>query len=193
MLSNLARHDEAIEQFQRALQTDPLNLTFNTNLGTEYGAARQYDRALDQFKKALELDPNYASAYVNLSFTYLDMGKYDLWLENWQKGSTLNGNPDFAHIAEEGAKAYATSGREAALRKVIELEEQLSKKQYVDPAQLAFFYADLGDKDKTFALLEKAFAEKSASLQFIKTIKQMDSLRSDPRYTDLVKRMGLTP
>jgi TolB-like protein/Tfp pilus assembly protein PilF len=193
MLSNLARHDEAIEQFQRALQTDPLNLTFNTNLGTEYGAARQYDRALDQFKKALELDPNYASAYVNRAFTYLDMGKYDLWLADWQKGSTLNGNPEFAHIAEEGAKAYAASGREAALRKVIELEEQLSKKQYVDPAQLAFSYADLGDKDKTFALLEKAFAEKSSGLQFIKTIKQFDNLRSDPRYIDLVKRMGMTP
>jgi eukaryotic-like serine/threonine-protein kinase len=193
MLSNLGRHEEALAQFQRALQTDPLNLTFNTNLGSEYDVGRQYDQALDQFKKTLEMDPNYASAHVNLAFNYLDMGKYDLWLDEWQKGSTLNGNPQFARVAEEGAKVYAKSGHEAAVRKVIELQEELAKQQYVDPAQIAFLYGDLGDKDKVFYWLEKAYAEKSSALGFIKVSKQLDCVRSDPRYADLVKRMGMTP
>ena len=139
------------------------------------------------------MDPNYASAHVNLAFTYFDMGKYDRWLEEWQKASTLNGNPQFARIAAEAAKVYVQSGRDAALRKVAELYEQLSKEQYVDPAQIAFMYAELGDKDKTFRLLEKAYAEKSTGLQFIKISKQLDGMRSDPRYADLVKRMGMTP
>ena len=193
LLSDLARHDEAIQQFRRALETDPLNVHFNTNLGIGFDNARQYEQAVDQFKKTIDMDPNFASAHVNLAFTYLDMGKYDSWVEEWEKGATLSGNPEFAHIAAEAAKVYALSGREAAVKKVIELQEQLAKKQYVDPANIAFMYAELGDRDKTFALLEKAFAEKSSGLQFIKINKQMDNVRSDPRYADLVKRMGLTP
>jgi serine/threonine protein kinase/tetratricopeptide (TPR) repeat protein len=193
LLSDLGRHDEAIQQFRRALETDPLNLHFNTNLGIGYDNARLYEQAVDQLKKTIEMDPNFASAHVNLTFTYFDMGKYDQWLEEWQKGATLSGNPEIAHIAAEAAKVYAVSGKDAAVKKTIELQEQLAKKQYVDPANIAFMYAELGDRDKTFALLEKAFAEKASVLQFIKINKQLDNVRSDPRYADLVKRMGLTP
>jgi serine/threonine protein kinase/Tfp pilus assembly protein PilF len=191
LLSDIGRHEEALEQFRRALETDPFNLTFNANLGVGYDSARQYDRAVEQLKKTIKMDPNSAAAHVNLAFTYLDLGRYDQWLDEWQQGSKLSGITEFSHIAEEAAKTYAQSGREAALKQVAELMEDLSKHQYVDPANIAYFYAAVGDKDKAFALLEKALAEKASGLQAIKTNKQMDNLRSDTRYTDILNRMGL--
>jgi serine/threonine protein kinase len=186
------RHDESLAQFKRALELDPLDVTFNTNLALGYGDARQYDLALDQFKKTFELDPN-ASAHGNLAQLAFDLGNYDLWLQEWKKAAIVNDDHEELAVAEEAAKVYAKSGYRAALSRVIDLELELSKRRYVDPAGIAYTYAALGMHDETFAWLEKAYSAKSESLQFVKVTKAMDKYRSDPRYIDLVKRMGLTP
>jgi eukaryotic-like serine/threonine-protein kinase len=192
-LSGIGRHEEALSHFKRALETDPLNLTFNTNLATSYGSARQYGLALDQFKKTLDIDPNYASAHDNLSNVAQDMGNYELWLQEWLKAATLNNDYEQTAMAQEAAKVYAKSGYRATISRVIELQRQLSKRRYVDSGFIAFNYASLGEGDQTFAWLEKAYSEKAESLQFIKTAKPLDSYRSDPRYLDLIKRIGLQP
>jgi len=191
MLSQLGRSSEGIAQVKRAIELEPLNLKYNDGLGVMYNAARQYDMAVEQFKKTLEMDPNYASAIANLGYVYRNMGKYDLWLEQWKKAASLNNDHEELAIANGVAQVYSKSGYEPAVRREIELTLELAKRRYVDPATIAFDYADLGEKDKAFAWLEKAYAEKSNSSAYIKVFRQMDNLRSDPRYAALLKKMGL--
>jgi serine/threonine protein kinase/Tfp pilus assembly protein PilF len=190
-LSAMGRAEEALAHFKRAVELDPLNLTAHTNLATGYETARQYDQALEQFKQTLEIDPNYAGAHSNLSQTYWDMGKYDLWLEEWKKGATLANDREDLAIAEEVFRTYAKSGFRAAVSRDIELRKQTAQRRNIDLGFIAYDYAALGDKDQTFAWLEKAYSEKAGSLGYIKVTKAMDPLRSDPRYIDLLKRMGL--
>ena len=190
-LDRLGRRDEGLAQVKRALEGDPLNLTFNTSLASAYAGARQYDLAVDQYKKTIEMDPNYASAHDNLSNTYLNMGKYELWLEEWKKAASLGNDPQELAIADEAARVYAKGGYRAALTRVIDLREQLAQRRYVDSSDIAYTYARLGDKDQAFFWLEKAYSQKAEGLQFIKVANPMDPFRSDPRYTDLLKRMGL--
>jgi eukaryotic-like serine/threonine-protein kinase len=190
-LSAVGRHEEALSQYKQALESDPLNLNYNTNLAAGYGYMRQYDLALDQFKKTIDIDPNYASAHDNLGQTYRDMGKYDLWLEEWKKAATLADDQEDFAVANEAARAYAKGGFRVAISRIVELRKQLAQRRYVDSAFIAYDYAALGDKDQAFYWLEKAYSEKSGALVNIKLSKQMDALRSDPRYIDLLKRMGL--
>ncbi len=192
-LSFLGRNDEALVQLKRAVEIDPLSLAFNSSLATAYAVGRQYDVALDHFKKTMDMDPNYAGAHGNLSQVYLDMGKYDLWLEEWKKSATLANDHEDLAVAEEGSKIYAKSGFRPAMTRVIEMEKDLSQRRYVDSGNIAYYYAQLGDKDQTFAWLEKAFTQKAESLQLIKSMKVMEPFHSDPRYIDLLKRIGLQP
>jgi len=165
------RHEEALTQFKRALEVDPLNLTFNTTLASSYGDARQYDLALDQFKKTIEIDPNYASAHDNLARAYRNMEKYELWLEEWKKAATLTNDREDLAIAEEAARVYTKSGFRSAIGRTIELRKQLSQRRYVDPADIAYAYATLGDKNQAFYWLERAYSQKSSGLQFLKVAK----------------------
>jgi serine/threonine protein kinase/Tfp pilus assembly protein PilF len=190
-LSWLARHAEAIPHLRRAVELDPLNLQYNSNLGQVLGAARQYDASVEQLKRTLEIDPNFGQAHLQLSGEYRNMGKYDLWLEEWKKGATLFDDREDLAIAEEVARVYFQSGRKTALAREIELRKQLAKRRYVDPTEIAYRYADVGDKDQAFQWLEKAYAEKARGLQSIKAGRAFEPFHADPRYIDLLKRMGL--
>jgi len=190
-LSALGRQDDSLTEFQTAVRLDPLNLKYADNVAQQYVVLGRYDQALDQAKKVVEMDPNFASVYGNMSNAYFLLGKYDPWLEAWKKSATLGNDREYIAIQDHVAKVYAQSGFQAALRKWAEDEKELSKRRYEDPAIVGMIYALAGDKDQAFAWLEKAFAEKSALLTFIKSNRLVDSLRSDPRYTDLIKRMGL--
>ena len=188
-----ARPSEGLPHLRRAIELDPLNLQYNTNLGQALGNARQYDASVEQLKKTLEMDPNYANAHGQLSREYFSMGKYDLWLEEWKKAQRLFQQPDELAIAEAVAKVYSKSGLRPAKLREIEMRKQLAKRRYVDPAEIAYTYAELGDKEQTFAWLDKAVAEKSGGLEVIRMVPELDPWRSDPRYLDLLKRMGLKP
>jgi hypothetical protein len=94
-------------------------------------------------------------------------------------------------IAVETARVYKKSGLRGALFRRIEMQQQLGKRRYVDPALVGFDYAAIGMKDEAFQWLEKGFAEKSEAMQYLKNARELDSIRSDPRYVDLLKRMGL--
>jgi len=188
-----ARPTEGISHLRRAVELDPLNMQYNTNLGQAFGNARQYDASVEQLKKTLEMDPNYAQAVSQLSREYFDMGKYDLWLETWKKSMVLFQRPDELAIAEDVSRVYSKSGFKPALLREIEMRKQLANHRYVDPADIAYDYAALGDKEQTFAWLDKAEAEKSGGLEVVKVVPAIDPWRSDPRYLDLLKRIGLTP
>ena len=191
LLSSMGRSDEAIAEAKRAVELEPLSLKYNDSLASMYQMAGQYDQAIERYKKSLEMDPNYRDAVGNLAFTYRLGKQYDLWLQGWKKAATLSNDHDVLAIAEEAARVYAKSGYHATIKKIIELYLQLAKRRYVDPADIAFDYADLGDKDQAFAWLEKAYPEKSNSLEYIKVDHRADGLHSDPRYAALLKKMGL--
>jgi serine/threonine protein kinase/Tfp pilus assembly protein PilF len=190
-LSEAERYTEAVAQEKRAVELEPLNLKYNDNLALVYHFAGQDELALEQYRKTLEMDPNYASALTNVSGFYFDLHQYDLWLENWKNAATVENDRESLAIAEEAARVYARSGYQAAMRRIIELQLQLAKRRYVDPALIGFNYAVLGDKDQAFFWLEKACAEKSYTIVYIKVRRSADSLHSDPRYAALLKKMGL--
>jgi serine/threonine protein kinase/Tfp pilus assembly protein PilF len=191
LLMQEGRLNEAIDRAHRAFELEPLNVLRSVNVAFMYSQARRYDEAIAHFDKALELDPGYATARFDLSFTYRSVRKYDLWLEEWKKAVIADNDPQEQAVAEEAARAYAKSGYPAAVRRMIEMRIQLAKRRYVDPASIAYDCAAVGDKDQAFAWLDRAYAEKSDLLGFVKVQADMDGLRSDPRYAALLKKMGL--
>ncbi|MFI5058394.1 MAG: protein kinase [Candidatus Acidiferrales bacterium] len=187
----LGNHEQALLHFRRAVELEPLNLNANENLGREYFFSKQYDQAIEQEKKTLEIDPTFAAAHFDLSNVYHFTGKYDLWLEEWENSARLYNDAEDLALVKAVKQEYAKSGYRSAIKRLVALQEEQAKRIYVDPAWIAGSYALLGEKDQAFSWLEKAFREKSGFLPYIKTSPYFDSLRSDPRYADLLKRMGL--
>ncbi len=190
-LSWESRNSEAISQLRRAVELDPLNLQYQSNLGQVLANAGQTDAALEQLKKTLAMDPNFSYAHVELRNIYRDMGKYDLAMEEWKKFATLDNDQDEMSIAKDAAEVYAKSGAKAAVAREIELKKQLARRRYVDPSEIAYDYAILGDEEPTFIWLDKARAEKAGGLEPIKIIRALDQWHSDPRYIALLKELGL--
>jgi tetratricopeptide (TPR) repeat protein len=142
-------------------------------------------------KKTFEMDPNYSYVHVELRQIYRDEGKYDLSIEEWRKYAALNNDPEEVAIVQDVAGVYAKSGFKAATAREIELRKQLGKRRYQDPSEIAYLYAFLGDKDQTFAWLDKARAEKAGGLEAIKVVRPLEQWHSDQRYIALLKELGL--
>jgi serine/threonine protein kinase/tetratricopeptide (TPR) repeat protein len=191
LLTEEGRHSEAIAEEKRAVELEPLNLKYNDSLSAMYRYAGQYAVALEMAQKTLEMDPSYASTSRNLSEVTAALHQYDAWLDHWKKAATLANDHEDLEIAEEAARVYAKSGYQSAIRRVIEMQLQLANRRYVDPAKIGFNYAELGEKDQAFSWLEKGYAEKSDFTAYIKVEWRVESLRSDPRYAALLKKMGL--
>ena len=191
LLTQMARHNEAISQAKRAIDLDPLSAKYSDTLCTVYHIAGQDDLALEQCLKTLEMDPNFPGGLANLAFLYADLHQYDLWLKDWNKSATLMNDQEILKITEEAARVYAKSGYPATIKRIIELQLELAKRRYVDPAEIGLDYAQAGEKDQAFTWLEKAYAEKSDRLGWVKVDLRANSLHSDPRYAALLKKMGL--
>ena len=190
-LSWETRHPEAISHLRRAVELDPLNLQYQSNLGQVLANSGQTDAGVEQLKKALEMDPNFNYAHVELSQIYRDTGHYDLAMEEWKKFAALSNDAEEEAIATDSAKVYAKSGTKPAIAREIEMRKDLAKRRYQDPSQIAYLYAQLGDKEQTFAWLSKAVAEKAGGLEPVKIVRALDQWHSDPRYVDLLKQLGL--
>jgi eukaryotic-like serine/threonine-protein kinase len=187
----LGSSEQALMHYRRGVELDPLNLNANDNLASEYFSLRQYDQVIEYEKRTLEIDPTYAKAHNHLSEAYRFTGKYDLWLEEWERTASLN-NDSEDMVLFRGVKAeYAKSGIRGAMKRTVALQEEQAKRMYVDPAWIARGYALFGEKDRAFVLLEKAYAEKSGYMPNIRSDPGFDSLRPDPRFAALLKRMGL--
>jgi len=190
-LEYLGKLNETLDNVRRAIELDPLNLNGLQNLEEAYIYNGQYAESIEQAKKIIEIDPNFPNGYLTVAEAYQLTGQYDLWLGAEEKAATLANDTDSLAIVEAVKAEYAKSGYHGALKREAELTEELSKRTYVDPALVARGYGKLGDKDKAFRWLEKAYAERSAFISYIKVVREYDSLRSDPRYANLLKRMGL--
>ena len=188
-LMSAGRFDEALAQTTRAQDLDPLSLPINVNLGWVLLNARQYDRGVEQLRKTLEMDPNFTLTHHRLGLAYEQQRKYDEAIAEFRQ--VVNLSPGKPLGIASLAHAYALSGKRAEAQKTLAELQEISKQRYVSPASIALIYASLGETDQAFAWLEKANKARDGLLARLKVDPRFDSMRSDPRFTDLVHRVGL--
>ncbi len=182
------QYSEAIAEAKQALQLDPLSLNANQVLADALFTARQYDQAIEQCRKTIELDQNFWWAHESLGALYERRGQFQEAIAELQKARQLDNNP---LILAKLGRAYALSGKRAEAQKLIDELKELSKQRYVSSAIVAEIYAALGERDQTFEWLEKGYEERSIGMLFLKTDPLWDGFRSDPRFANLVRRVGL--
>jgi len=187
-LSAMGRQEEAVAQMKRALETDPLSLIVNANLGGVYYFERRYDQAIEQCRKTLEIESDFTPAHVRLQETYEQTGMYEQAIAEIQR--TDNEGRRQAPLLE---RAYRAGGARGYLQKLLELTMDRAKREYVAPNRVARIYARLGDNARAFEWLEKACAERDHFVRYLKVDPSYDSLRSDPRFQDLLRCIGLPP
>jgi serine/threonine protein kinase/TolB-like protein/tetratricopeptide (TPR) repeat protein len=187
LLSALGRFGEALEQEQRAIELDPLNVLAAAWLGQVYGYQREYDKAIAQIQKALEIDPNYPVANVMLAQWYGNAGRDEKVTEMFERVTTLFGD---ATALADLKRATAAGGKAGLMRWAIAAQTNPNMPGAYDLCGAAQSYLALGDKDKAFFWLNKAYDERAVRLIFLKVDPVYDPLRPDPRYADLVRRIG---
>lgn len=186
-LTAMGRSDEAIAEIERAHELDPLSLIINAILGWVFYYAGRHDRAIQQFHKTLELDANFARAHFYLGRTYLQKEMFEQAIGEFQKAIDLSrGSP--AMVAGL-AHAYAVAGQRGKAIETLDDLKELSRRKYLPPYETALIYAGLGERDQALAWLEKAYEERSSLLVFLKADPRVDSLRSNSRFQELVRRL----
>ena len=189
-LADPSRFITAIEEVKEAQKMDPLSLTLNFTLSALLYFNRQYDDSIAQLAATHDLDPNFTLGYGLLGMNYFHKKMPDKAVEAWLRGSALEGEILSGDAEQSLSDAFSRSGIEGYLRKHIELLKQQSKEQYISPYFIAMDYAMLGEKELAFEWLEKAFQERSSWLVEVRVDPLWDPLRSDPRYKELLQRMG---
>jgi TolB-like protein/DNA-binding winged helix-turn-helix (wHTH) protein/tetratricopeptide (TPR) repeat protein len=188
-LSAMGRTKESFDQINRARQLDPLSISINFSLGWRYYMARQYDRALEQLRNTLEMDPNYALAHLVLGETYQQKGDYQQAIDQLQMATAISPNSPLM-VAGLG-HALAIAKRTPEARSILNQLLEQSKKQYVAPFYIALVYAGLGENEIAMDWLEKAYDDRSNGLVFLKVDPELDTLRSNPRFKELQRKMHL--
>lgn len=189
-LADPSRFSSAMEEVKEAQELDPLSSTLNFTRSALLYFNRQYDDSIAQLATTHDLDPNFTLGYGLLGVNYFQKKMPDKAVEAWLRGSSLEGEGLSAEAEQSLRDAYARSGLDGYLRKHIALLQQQSKEQYISPYFIAMDYAMLGEKDLAFEWLEKAFQERSSWLVEIRADPLWDPLRSDPRYNQLLQRIG---
>jgi len=180
---------EAVTEVNRAQELDPLSLIIKTQAGWMLYFARRYDEAIAQYQRVLEIAPNYYWALWQLGETYARKGMYTQSLQALEKAATLSGrNPSMLGLL---GRVYALSGRRTEAQMLLAELTALSKHRYVPPSAFAFLHTGLGNTDQALEWLEKSYQERSNSLLYLKIDPMWDSLRPDPRFQDLLRRIGL--
>jgi TolB-like protein/DNA-binding winged helix-turn-helix (wHTH) protein/Flp pilus assembly protein TadD len=189
-LGMLGRVEDALREIRRALELDPFSLIIRTHVGLMLYRARRYDEAVEQFRQTLEMEPRFAAAHYFLGWACEQKMMYKETIRHLQTALVLSQrSPD--RLAALG-HAYAVFGKKAKAQKVLEELRLLSKRRFVSAYDFAILYAGLGEKDQAFGWLEKAYEERSFSLVMsLKAEPRLDNLQSDPRFQDLVRRVGL--
>ena len=186
-LATLARHQEAIAESRRGRELDPLSTRSNNNFGFTLYFARQYAQAVEQMKKTLEMDKTSAASRFILGYAYDAMGQYNEAITEYQETMRVAGvdTSTQCYLGYALAKAGKRTEAEALLK---QLE---TTKEYVSPAELAILYIGLGDKERSLSALERSYAAHDLQMQYLVADPHYDSLRSEPRFQELVRKVGL--
>jgi eukaryotic-like serine/threonine-protein kinase len=186
------REQEAIDEANRAYQLDPLSPIVSMARAVAYLSARQFDKAIEVCKEIQADSPTFGRAHGAMGSAYWDEHKYPEAIEEWKTGAQLEGDKNYGELAAAMEAGYHSGGKAGALRKGIEVElaQIKARSGYVSPYAVASNYADLGDKEHAFEWLDTAYKQHDNSLAGIRTDPAFDSLRSDPRYAELVRKIG---
>jgi len=188
-LTQLGRFDEGIAEAAKAHSIDPLSLIVGAEIGCRLYWARRYDDAIEPIQKALELDPNFPVAHRYLGQVYEQKGMYKEAVAEFARAVALSeSNP--ISLAALG-HAYAVSGQRSKAIMVLKQLKELSKRRYVSSYDMALIYAGLGETDQAQEWLERAYRDRSPWMVHLKVDPRLDPLRSDPRFQDLIRRVGL--
>jgi TolB-like protein/Flp pilus assembly protein TadD len=185
-LTMVMRPEAALAEIRKAQELEPLSPIIAANVGFILYLSRRFDEALARLLAAVELEPNFATTRQRLGLAYEAKGMYPEAIREFEMAMVLSGGSPMG----VGARGYccAVSGREEEARKVIEELSALSKDRYVSAEIVAEIYAGLGEADSAFRWLEQAYQDRSSRLASLKVNPRWDSLRSDPRFQDLLRR-----
>jgi TolB-like protein len=184
-LSAMGRHREAIEHTVRAAELDPLSLGNATAKAELLYFARDYEGAIKQCQEVLATHPDPARAHHILTWAYHQLGRYEEAILAFQAEADLS-----AEQLDSLQRSYATSGAPGYWRWRLARFQEAAPRGYVDPSMVAEFYGRLGEKDTMFEWLEKAYEARDGGLTFLNADPQWDPWRSDPRFDDLLRRIG---
>src|SRR5262249_28315608 len=187
------RQEEAIAENLRAQRLDPVSPIITASAGLLRIAARQYDEGIKVCQKMVDENPTFAEAHNCLAQGYWAKRMYPQVIEEFKLYSQLSDNEEVSHFVSAMEEGFRSEGWRGALRGAIEARMAVRKKRYSSAYRIARLYAELGDEDGAFRWLDTAYQEHDSFLFVggLKTDFVFDSLRSDPRYADLLRRMGL--
>jgi len=187
-LASMKRFDESLAEIQRALELDPLSIIMNRIYADILVDARRFDEAIEQFHKTIELDPNFATAHFFLGRAYEAQGMYDKAVSEYSKSAALTGFPP-----DQLAKmndAFAKAGWRGYVQAVLDYALN-DRNTRTPPFVMAGYYTRLGQKDEAIAWLQKGYEQRDFRMTMLSVDFGFDSIRSDPRFVDLVRKIGL--
>ncbi len=190
-LMTLGRPEEAIAKIKHSQNLDPLSLIINAAVGWSYYFARQYDEAVAQLERTVELDPNYPVGHWILGLVYRKTGRYDMAISEGEKGVTLSGGSSLMRASL--ANTYGTAKKTKEAQEILDSLTELAKQKYVPSYFLAGIHVGMGEKERALEYLERAYEEKSHWLIYLHVDPGMDTLRDNPGFQDLLRRVGLPP
>jgi TolB-like protein/DNA-binding winged helix-turn-helix (wHTH) protein/Flp pilus assembly protein TadD len=187
-LMAMGRTEDSVEQIDKARELDPLSISINFSLGWRFYMARQYDRAIQQLRNTLEMDPSYELPHLVLGLSYAEKRDFGHAIPELRKAVELShGTPLMVSAL---ANVDARSGNKAEAEKLLADLSAESKRQYVSPYYFAVVYAGLGRPEEAINWLERALADRSNGLVFLKVEPELDGLRSNPRFVALQQKLN---
>jgi serine/threonine-protein kinase len=189
LLLALGRIEGSLAESRKALDLDPLSANLNTHLGWHYLYARQTEAAIAQFRKTIDLEPGFFMANVFLSRCFEMQKDYDEAIAASRRAAETS--PQNSLVLAPMASAFAHSGRRNEALAILKQLDEISRRRYVSAYEVAIVHLALGDRNRAFASLERAYKDRADDLIYLNVEPRLDPIRSDPRFTDLVRRMGL--
>ena len=185
--SRLGRDEEALAESARALALDPVSPLSHNNRAMILWAAHRFDDAVREARRALELDPNFVNAYWWMGAAQAHQGDLPKAIESFARGLAMSDGTVFRGLL---GHAYGLAGQKAKALELLAEIEKIARNRYVSPVDLAVIHAGLGEADSTFQWMETAFRTRATRVHELRR-PYFDKFKSDPRYTDLLRRTGL--
>ena len=185
----MKRADEAIAEIKRAEELDPFSLAIVSDTGEIYYFARKPDEAIAQLRKAVDMDPNFVRAHFLLGRALEQKREFAEAIAEFNKAVSLS--QESTEVLAALGQGYAAWGKRDEAQKILKELEGRSKEIYISPHFMAIIYASLSENDRAFEWLDKALEKRFPPLIYLEVNPIWDNLRSDPRYEEMLRRIGL--